>query len=240
MPPVYDPQWLGSPEPWQTDLVRGLKSGALEREILIRDFDDRVIGRAETMTRRALEDGPLLETFVRWRNQNRGGWLDQRVATLEGTRRWLEAALADDRRINCLLYFGDRLVGRAGFVDLGARGYMSDGIVRGERGGGMNFMHFVNFACMGWDFEHLRLSTMYSKILVTNDMARGSTSALGYRVLGEVSLLRSETSEGAIFTEISNFEGVAAAETLQYLACDRECFEAARERAWASRSFHLS
>lgn len=235
----FDPESLGAPEPWQLERVRKLKSGEATADIPVLDFDDRPLGRVLTLTTTRPDREPLVETFVRWRNQIRTGWLDQRQVTPEGTRQWLETALGDDRRLNRLVYVGDdRLIGRTGFVDLGRRGNMSDGIVRGERGGGMNFMHFVNFACMAWDFEHLDLSTMYSKVLVTNDLAMESTRTLGYRILGDVPLYRVETASGPVFTEISTSGAVATGEMLRYLGCDRQCFEAARLRAWKSRSFN--
>jgi hypothetical protein len=112
---------------------------------------------------------------------------------------------------------------------------MSDGIVRGERGGGMNFIAFANYACMGWDFAHLGLHAMDSKVVASNAPALRSTSSLGYRAVGSTTLHVEQHASGAVLTEAPG--AVVADVRLWYLRVVRSDFERARERAWAARDF---
>jgi hypothetical protein len=221
------------PEPWQIERLRKLKSAPTTEAIPLCDFDGKAFGRIECMTFEDLDNEALIATFVRWRNQYREGWLDQREVTLDSTRAWMRRALESDERLNRLFYFHDRLIGRGGMVDFCRHGYMSDGLVRGERGGGMSFIPFVNFACMGWDFENLDLHWMDSKVIDSNTTALHSTELLGYRVIRSVPLY--VASDGQI-TETASPGSVVHNSRLCYLRVSRADFESAHRRAWQTRS----
>jgi hypothetical protein len=240
---------MAAPAGWQLELIRALKTPATTVPLPLVDFEGRSIGRIECMTYGHLDDDALLETFVHWRNRNRAGWLDQRAVTLESTRAWMRRALESDRCLHRLFYAGDRLIGRGGMVELTREGYMSDGIVRGGRGGGLHFMNFVNFACMAWDFEHFDLDFIDSKVLETNALALNSTNLLGYRARHRRSLFRTRTPDGDVLTETPaettepagalGAGSVVSDVQLCYTRVSRNDFEAARRRAWHERSFAL-
>jgi len=235
---LYDPAAHPPAEPWQLARVAEIKRPETPRVLPVVDFDQNVIGRVVSCTQDLADDRTLIETFVRWRNQNLAGWLDQRPVTQEGTERWFRKALADPSRLNILFYAGDKLIGRGGMIELSRDSYMSDGIVRGERGGGINFMHFSNFACMSWDFANLGISTIYSKVLATNEMALSATKLLGYEILGSVPLYVKNTPSGTLITEEAEEGLVVHPARLWYLSAPQAAFEEARERAWTTRSFH--
>jgi hypothetical protein len=238
---------MAEPAGWQIELIRRLKTPATTVPLALVDFEGRPIGRIECMTSRHLDDEALLATFVQWRNRDRTGWLDQRAVTLESTRAWMRRVLDSDRCLHRLFYAGERLIGRGGMVELSREGYMSDGIVRGGRGGGLHFMNFVNFACMAWDFEHFDLDFIDSKVLETNALALNSTNVLGYRARHRVPLRRMSAPEGDVLTEDPDGSldpaaapslGVLVADArLCYLRVARKDFEDARRRAWHERSF---
>ena len=140
----------------------------------------QVVGSLVPLSVSHLVDRQLVDRFVCWRNQNREGWLDQRAVTAEGTLRWLERVVNDPLRMSFLIYWGDRVVGRCGFLNLTVRENESDGLVRGERGGGYYFMRDAQLACLRWQFEALGLQAVYSRVLSTNERALNSCRLLGY------------------------------------------------------------
>ncbi|HEY4177025.1 MAG TPA: hypothetical protein VGM90_09350 [Kofleriaceae bacterium] len=162
------------------------------------------IGRAEALHAEHLtgETGDaMIERFVRWRNFYRNGWLDQRLVTPETTRAWAARYLATPTTLLYLLYAGDVLIGRTGFLQLTATSFMTDGLVRGERGGGPRFLHRVSAALAVADLELTGISAMRAKILSDNDLALDQATRYGYRVTHTRALYRHRDDRGVWLDE---------------------------------------
>ena len=188
------------PRPEVLQVLSEVKAGLRQRTVPILDPMGRTVGRAEALGAPHITDG-LVERFVRWRNANRSGWLDQRPVTVTSTREWLARYLASEDTLLYLLFAGEALVGRTGLVSLTCTSFVTDGLVRGERGGGPNFIRRANRALMRADLEFTGVDSIISKILSTNEMALESSDRLGYRTAREVALYCRRTPEGLVLVE---------------------------------------
>ena len=218
--------------PRQIDLLQRIKAGASRLQVPICDRRRAEIGRLVALTQAHLGDEALVGTFVRWRNQFREGWLDQRPVTIEGTQRWLQEVVSNPRRMSFLIYFGEKLVGRCGFLDLSAEENESDGLVRGERGGGPDFIHCANVAGLAWQFNELGLSAVRSKVLSSNGFALEGCRKLGYAMtpFAARDVFRHETPQGAVLRESGAQEQKLADTRLLYLRVSKSDFNCAVER----------
>lgn len=193
-------------EPASEEVLRHLHDIKQDREVLhipIHNSERKEVGFLAPLSVSHLNDNSLIETFVRWRNQNLEGWLDQRPVTVEGTRKWLEVVVNDPTRMTFLIYWGKRLIGRCGFLHLTRTDSESDGVVRGERGGGCYFMRDTQIACLIWQFSTLNNQSIFSKILSTNVQALANCQSLGYdmRLSIERPIYRVSYPEGDLLTE---------------------------------------
>lgn len=221
--------------PRQIEFLQQIKAGRSSLQIPICDRQGFEVGRLAPLTQDHLGDDWLVSTFVRWRNQNREGWLDQRPVTAEGTHRWLQEAVENPVRMSFLIYFGERLVGRCGFLDLSAAENESDGLVRGERGGGPEFIHCANVAGLTWQFSELGLSTVRSKVLSSNVFAVEGCRKLGYAMtpFAAREVFRHEDRQGVVFREQGLPEQELPDVRLLYLRLSKTDFNRAVER-WRS------
>lgn len=161
---------------WLVDVKQG------RRPLVVPIFDDcaQEIGVLRPITVAHLADQSLLERFVVWRNQHRTGYLDQRPVTLDGVRRYVEDVVYNPTRLTFLAYCDGRPIARMGAVRIGATEHESDGLVRGERGGGMQFMHWAQLAGMILFFYALNHRSIISRVLSTNELALDSCASKGY------------------------------------------------------------
>jgi hypothetical protein len=100
--------------------------------------------------------------------------------TLDGVRRYVEDVVYNPTRLTFLAYFEGRPIARLGAVQIGPVEHESDGLVRGERGGGIQFMHRAALAEMVVLFHAFDQRSMVSRVLSTNELARDSCAAKGY------------------------------------------------------------
>ena len=178
-----------APSRW-FDAVRWLldvKQAALHVAVPILDEEGRGLGELRPITVEHLEDLALLEQFVGWRNQHRRGYLDQRPVTMAGVRRYVEDVVYNPTRLSFLAYCDGRPIARMGAVRIGPTEHESDGLVRGERGGGMQFVHRAQLTGMILLFHALNQTSIISRVLSTNDLARESCTSLGYDMTPVVS-----------------------------------------------------
>ena len=157
-----------------------VKQGRVALSVPVVDFEGKSIGRLEPLTARHAADEETVDRFVRWRNQNLAGYLDQRPVTRESTRTWLEDVALSPTRLSFLIYSGERAVGKCGMLHIRPRDQESDGLMRGERGGGPMLIHFAQVACLIWSFRVLKNESVLSKVLSTNEPALTSCERLGY------------------------------------------------------------
>jgi RimJ/RimL family protein N-acetyltransferase len=187
----------------QLELLCDAKSGKLPLWIPIRDSGGADIGHLEPLTERHLGDDALIERFVRWRNQNLAGWLDQRQVTGQSTRRWLQDVVTNPTRLTFLIYLGKRIIGRCGLLNLTRDDNEADGLIRGERGGGLYFMFYANVAMLAWEFDELGIDSVFSKVLSTNDAAIESCRRLGFSLppFAVRTLYRHDCPDGIVLRE---------------------------------------
>ncbi|HUY87473.1 MAG TPA: hypothetical protein VMV10_01940 [Pirellulales bacterium] len=216
----------------QIELLHKVKTGTLPLRIPICDRQGAETGRLAPLTQAHLGDEALVSTFVRWRNQYREGWLDQRPVTIEGTHRWLREVVVDPTRMSFLIYFGAQPIGRCGFLNLSAEENESDGLVRGERGGGADFMHCANVAGLAWQFNALGIFAAYSKVLSSNGFALEGCRRLGYPAtpFATREVYRHEDPQGAVLRETGSAEQKLPDTRLLYLRIHEVDFNRALER----------
>ena len=178
------------------------------------------------LTERHLGDDGLIETFVRWRNQNLTGYLDQRPVTYAGTSRWLEKTVLDPLRMAFLVHWGDRLIGRCGFVNLTPHDQEADGLVRGERGGGMGFLFDAQVAGLNWIFRNIGSGSVVARVLNTNDLALENCRRMGYDLIPFASnpVYRRVTPEGSRLLDCGRDEERLPGVELHSIRLSREAF----------------
>jgi hypothetical protein len=152
------------------------------RPLAVPILDERAeeIGVLRPITVAHLRDEQLMQRFVVWRNQNRAGYLDQRPVTLDGVRRYVEDVVYNPTRLTFLAYAEGRPIARLGAVRIGPIEHEADGLVRGERGGGMQFIHRAQLSNIVLLFYVLNQRSIIARVLSTNDLARESCSSLGF------------------------------------------------------------
>jgi len=219
--PVDSDRWFAALR-WMLDL----KQGRTQLEVPILNDRCEQIGTLSPISVKHLADAELLERFVRWRNQNLSGYLDQRPVTLEGVKRYVEDVVYNPTRLTFLAYCDGRPIGRLGAVRIGPREHESDGLVRGERGGGLNFMHSANIAMMLVLFQILRQQRITARVLSSNDFAIDSCQRLGFCMTPILSqeVFQIEVGSGVILQTYGRDDQRVSGVTLDTFAIDRSRF----------------
>jgi len=203
-----------------------VKQGVQPLVVPIMDEQGGQLGELRPITVAHLQDEALLERFVVWRNQHRLGYLDQRPVTLAGVRRYVEDVVYNPTRVSFLAYCDGRPIARMGAVRIGPQEHESDGLVRGERGGGMQFVHRAQLTGMILLFYALNQTSIISRVLSTNDLARESCTSLGYDMTPVVSqpVYRIPHADGDTIETSGRAEQLVAGVTLDTFRLDRRVF----------------
>jgi hypothetical protein len=207
---------------WLVDV----KQGVLPLAVPILDEQGIELGELRPITVEHLQDEALLERFVVWRNQHRLGYLDQRPVTLAGVRRYVEDVVYNPTRVSFLAYCEGRPIARMGAVRIGPHEHESDGLVRGERGGGMQFVHQAQLTGMILLFHALNQTSIISRVLSTNDLARESCTSLGYDMTPVVSqpVYRIRHADGDMLETTGRADELVEGVTLDTFRLNREGF----------------
>jgi hypothetical protein len=203
-----------------------VKQGVRPLVVPIMDEQGDQLGELRPITVAHLQDEALLERFVVWRNQHRFGYLDQRPVTLAGVRRYVEDVVYNPTRVSFLAYCDGRPIARMGAVRIGPHEHESDGLVRGERGGGMQFVHRAQLTGMVLLFRALNQTSIISRVLSTNDLARESCTSLGYDMTPVVSapVYRIRCVDGDTIETNGRAEELVDGVTLDTFRLDRRAF----------------
>jgi RimJ/RimL family protein N-acetyltransferase len=214
------------PAEGKTALLEDIKRGRRALRIPIRDRHHSEVGHLAPLTTAHLGDIELIHRFVRWRNQFRSGWLDQRPVTVDGTQRWLQEVVENPTRMTFLIYFGETLIGRCGFLNLTRDRNESDGLVRGERGGGADLIHCANVAGLDWQFRNLGIRAVHSKVLSTNELALQGCRRLGYSMppIASKQIFRHVYPEGVVLREFGDPDQELPDVRLLYLRLEEKGF----------------
>jgi hypothetical protein len=203
-----------------------VKQGSLPLSVPILDEQGCELGELRPITVEHLDDEALLERFVVWRNQHRLGYLDQRPVTLAGVRKYVEDVVYNPTRLTFLAYCDGRPIARMGAVRIGPFEHESDGLVRGERGGGMQFVHRAQLAGMVLLFYAFNQTGIISRVLSTNDLARESCLSLGYDMTPVVShaVYRIRHADGDTLETSGRTDELMDGVTLDTFRLDRHAF----------------
>jgi len=130
-----------------------------------------------------LDDAPLMDLITRWRMRHAYAFASTFSPTVERTRAWLrDTVLTDSSRLLFLINYAERPIGHVGFRDLTAEDYQGDNLVRGERGGGINFMQYAAWAFHAWAMQHFGVSRTWGRILASNAGAIRFNLDLGHTI----------------------------------------------------------
>lgn len=157
-----------------------VKQGKVKVSIPILDLSGREIGVLRPIDYDDLLNEPLLEQFVRWRNQNLEGYLDQRPVSIEGVKRYVEDVVFNPTRISFLAICDGRPIARMGAVKITPIDHEADGLVRGERGGGIRFLYYAQISGLAFLFKLFDHQRALARILSSNELAIENCLGFGY------------------------------------------------------------
>jgi hypothetical protein len=189
----------------QREKTRRINAGDWSPRIDIRDSSGELIGHLAPLNSGALVMPALMEAITRWRASHAAAFITRFTPTTERTREWLrEVVLQDPRRIFCIIHHQSHPVGHLGFRDLDAESYQFDNLVRGERGGGPNFMRYAAWAFHAWAMREFGVQRCWGRVLADNQPAIDFNVSLG-STLGCVSEQASapENSPRQVATELT-------------------------------------
>jgi hypothetical protein len=156
-----------------------LKQGKVKIKIPILDAIGKEIGFLRPIDYDDLLNEPLLEQFVQWRNQNLVGYLDQRPVNIEGVRKYVEDVVFNPTRLSFLAFYDGLPIARLGAVKICRTDHETDGLVRGERGGGIRFLYFAQISIFAFLFRLFTHKRFIARILSTNDLALENCLSFG-------------------------------------------------------------
>jgi hypothetical protein len=170
----------------QQEKTRKINAGAWAPRIAIRDPAGELIGHLAPLNPAALVLPSLMEAITRWRASQAAAFATHFIPTTERTREWLKGiVLQDQRRIFCIIHHQGQPVGHLGFRDLDAESYQGDNLVRGERGGGANFMRYASWAFHAWAMREFGVERCWGRVMADNQPAIDFNVSLG-ATLGSV------------------------------------------------------
>lgn len=160
--------------------------------------EGRPIARLRVLTTRDAQEERLIRLLARWREENFDAYLTRSKITVEGTQKWLESGVLENKdRLLFLLEDADgRPVGHMGFYrfDFAQKSCEVDNIVRGEtRPAGV--MTPALQALMRWGMEVLQMSELRLQTFADNKRAIALYERCGFRETGRSPLTRMETPD---------------------------------------------
>jgi len=143
-------------------------------KILVHDYQNEV-GYIKPILYSDLDNDNLIEKLKTWRNSNISAYLDQTPATFEGTRRWLENNVLNNKsKILFLVYtHQNQPIGHIGLADgLSTESLVEiDNIVRGVKVGQKGSTSLALFELISWVFLFTSTSRVYLRVFSDNHRA---------------------------------------------------------------------
>jgi RimJ/RimL family protein N-acetyltransferase len=155
------------------------------------------IGYLSPVTLSVLDNINIINKMTDWRNKNSSSFLSRFTATPERTKQWLQnSILSDPNRLLSLMYANSKkdsfvtskLIGYLGFFNLTDTLAEGDAIIRGEHGGGVDFIKYANIASINWFYTHFSPRKLMCRILSNNDSAINMALSIGYKIDKEVDI----------------------------------------------------
>jgi hypothetical protein len=203
-----------------------VKHGKVKVSIPILDLSGRETGVLRPIDYDDLLNEPLLEQFVRWRNQNLEGYLDQRPVSIEGVKRYVEDVVFNPTRISFLAICDGKPIARMGAVKITPIEHEADGLVRGERGGGIRFLYYAQISALTFLFKLFNHERLIARILSSNDLAIENCSSFGYDIepIVEQPIYRKVHDMGLTLETSGNADEILEGVTLKTLQLTRKSF----------------
>ncbi len=199
-----------------------------ERKIVTLDIFDqqkKIIGYLAPVTISILDNQEIIDKLTKWRNQTQDNFLSQFTVTSPETKRWLkDDVLTDYGRLMFILYFQDKPIGRMGFMNLRPPLVDGDGLIRGERGGGIHFIHYALIAELTWIFEILGVEKLITKILSKNENVIFMHEQFGFKRQQEVKIYFHDQGTKKIILEYGEKIQEIKNEKLIYMTLDKDNF----------------
>ncbi|CAN2050514.1 N-acetyltransferase [Candidatus Magnetomoraceae bacterium gMMP-13] len=162
-------------------LIKNIINDHVVLKIDIIDNKKQKIGYLCPITKKSLKDNKIIQKLTDWRNFHRKSFLTQFVATYDRTKNWLEKfVLTDYYRLLFLIYTNKKLIGHSGFINLTNSSVEGDNLIRGEIGGGFNFIYYAQRSKFMWIFNELEVDIIYGKVLTINKNALKIHNRVGF------------------------------------------------------------
>jgi RimJ/RimL family protein N-acetyltransferase len=155
------------------------------------------IGYLAPITFSVLDDISIAIKMSDWRNKNSGRFLTKFTATPDRTKQWLKnSIISSTNRLMFLMYCKNnndinpdyKLIGHLGFFNLTDTSAEGDATIRGEHGGGVDFVKYAAITNMDWFFTHFKPRNLMCRILSDNGAAINMAFSIGYEIEKEVDL----------------------------------------------------
>ncbi len=185
--------------------IEKAKSGGLRFSFTTKDGKSAEL---KAFTREIFDDPKGIELLMTWRNAASRAFPAQFVATMDGTRAWVEKAVINtpDR---ILFWVIDSLGHRVGHVGLfrlssNAQHIEIDSIVRGEAPANSGLMASAIPVMLKWQRDELGVPESYLRVFDDSLRAIQLYERLGYREIQRVPLKSVKTGERTEWHEIVN------------------------------------
>jgi RimJ/RimL family protein N-acetyltransferase len=184
------------------------------------------IGYLAPITFSVLDDISIAAKMSDWRNKNSSRFLTKFTATPESTKQWLKnSILSSTNRLMFLMYCKTnndinpdyKLIGHLGFFNLTDTSAEGDAIIRGEHGGGVDFIKYAASSNMDWFFTQFKPRGLMCRILSDNESAINMAFAIGYEFEKEVNLYRHGDLDSQDFQEVGDKYQLILNKKLVYL-----------------------
>jgi RimJ/RimL family protein N-acetyltransferase len=225
---------------YNREIVRNIINEKIPVKVPICDPQNKRIGHLSPLTVSAVENDEILEKLTQWRNRHSQHFLTRFTATPERTKAWLrDTVLPDDSRLMFLIYYKDKLVGHNGFRHLTEFYNEGDNLIRGERGGGINFMYYACVAQTTWIFNSLGIESAKIKVLSVNEGALIISKKLGYKVEKEVNIYMREEKGEKIIGEVGEPHQLIEGEGLLYMTLTKKDYFETLNSLWDAKGVEL-
>jgi RimJ/RimL family protein N-acetyltransferase len=184
------------------------------------------IGYLSPITFSTLDDISIATKMSNWRNKNSSRFLTKFTATPERTKQWMKnSILSSTNRLMFLMYCKTnnytrpdyKLIGHLGFFNLTDTSAEGDATIRGEHGGGVDFIKYAAITNMDWFFTQFKPRSLMCRILSDNEPAINMAFAIGYEIEKEVDLYRHGDLGSQDFQEIGDKSQLVLDKKLVYL-----------------------
>jgi RimJ/RimL family protein N-acetyltransferase len=210
-----------------TRLINDITSEKIKvKTLIINPNTGKEIGYLSPITFSTLDDISIAIKMSDWRNKNSSRFLTKFTATPERTKQWLKnSILSSTNRLMFLMYCKTnndihpnyKLIGHLGFFNLTDTSAEGDATIRGEHGGGVDFMKYAAIANMDWFFTQFKPRDLICRILSDNESAINMAFAIGYEVEKEVNLYRHGDLGSQDFEEVGDKSQLVLDKKLVYL-----------------------